>query len=62
MKRAATTTGDQYDDLSGDCLTCREKDHTVVDGKCKGITSPLAGCEERERLGFGSCVNVQQNC
>jgi hypothetical protein len=51
-----------YDDLTGDCLTCKNQDHTIVNGVCKGITSPLAGCEERERLGFGPCVNAQQNC
>ena len=52
----------EYDDLTGDCLTCRLEDHTVVNGDCRGVSSPLAGCEERERLGFGECVNAQVNC
>ena len=51
-----------YDRLTGDCLSCGNGDATIVGGECIQYTSPLTGCKERERLGFGACVNPQQNC
>ena len=35
---------------------------TVQNGKCLKVTSPLAGCFERQRLGFGACLNPLVNC
>jgi hypothetical protein len=51
-----------YDDITGDCLTCKNSDTTIVNGECKSIVSPLAGCSERQRLGYGECVNAMLNC
>ena len=51
-----------WDDLTGDCLSCKNADATIVNGECKSVVSPLAGCAERQRLGFGECVNPQLNC
>ena len=51
-----------YDDITGDCLTCQDSAHTVVDGACRQIASPLAGCLGRQRFGFGACLNSDINC
>lgn len=51
-----------YDRLTGDCLSCRDASASVINGECKQVVSPLAGCAERQRLGFGECVNPQLNC
>ena len=47
-----------YDLLSGNCLNCKDEDHTPINGVCLGFTSPLVGCQERQRLGFGPCVGA----
>jgi len=36
---------DTYDDITGDCLTCKDREHTVRDGVCLQLVSPLAGCQ-----------------
>jgi len=52
-----------YDSITGKCLTCVKSDYTVdSNGACLQISSPLAGCAERERLGFGKCVGANENC
>ena len=53
---------DKYDKLTGDCLSCKDKDATVVNGKCRKVVNPLAGCQERQRLGYGPCSNALLNC
>jgi hypothetical protein len=50
-----------FDELTGDCLTCKDQGYTIQGGKCLQA-QPLAGCKEREQLGFGPCVNASQNC
>jgi hypothetical protein len=51
-----------FDALSGDCLSCANSNHAVRNGKCEQIGSPLAGCQERQALGFGPCVGADLNC
>jgi hypothetical protein len=53
---------DNYDPVSGDCLSCKYSGYSIRNGKCLQVTSPLAGCKEREMLGFGSCGDAIQNC
>ena len=31
-------------------------------GSCRQVTSPLVGCQERERLGYGPCGDALVNC
>lgn len=51
-----------YDPLTGDCLSCKNKDEIVVSGACLQVTSPLAGCKAREQLGYGPCLEADKNC
>jgi hypothetical protein len=51
-----------YDQLTGNCLTCAQADYIVSNGACVQTTSPIAGCAERQALGYGPCVNAQANC
>lgn len=52
-----------YDPLNGNCISCKLSNHRVTpEGKCIQYTSPLAGCSERQRLGFGKCENPENNC
>ena len=51
-----------WDNITGDCITCNNKDATVIKGKCRLVTNPLAGCQERARLGYGPCANALLNC
>ena len=53
---------DKYDSLSGDCLSCKDQGYTVDNGVCKQFTLPLAGCQERQRLGYGPCVGAEIYC
>ena len=53
---------DSYDSISGDCLSCKQKGYAVREGRCVQIGSGLAGCAEREALGFGPCVGADLNC
>ena len=53
---------DVYDSLTGDCLSCKQKGYTVREGRCVQISSGLAGCAEREAVGFGPCVGADLNC
>ena len=48
--------------ITGDCLNCSNPDATVVNGKCRHVVNPLAGCQERQRLGYGPCENPLLNC
>lgn len=51
-----------YDSITGDCLSCKNAGYAVREGKCLQINSPLAGCAEREALGFGECVGADVFC
>jgi hypothetical protein len=51
-----------YDSITGDCLSCKNSGYTVRNGACLQEASPLAGCQEREHLGFGPCVGADLNC
>lgn len=51
-----------YDILSGDCLSCKNPNHSVRNGQCLQIVNGLAGCQERQKLGYGECVNPDANC
>lgn len=51
-----------YDSISGDCLSCKDQGYTVRDGQCVQISLGLAGCSEREALGFGPCIGADLNC
>jgi hypothetical protein len=51
-----------YDSLTGGCLSCKQNNHAVRDGKCVQISSPLAGCKEREAFGYGPCVGAEIDC
>jgi hypothetical protein len=50
-----------FDELTGDCLTCKDPDYTVRNGTCLQA-QPLAGCQERQRQGFGPCTGASENC
>ena len=51
-----------YDPLTGDCLTCKNQDEIVSNGVCIQISSAVAGCMAREKLGFGPCTDAVKNC
>lgn len=51
-----------YDSLTGACLSCKESNHAVRNGRCVQLSSPLAGCQERQSLGFGPCVGADVDC
>lgn len=51
-----------YDSLTGNCLTCSQNGYTVRNGACVQIGSALAGCQERQTLGYGPCENADANC
>ena len=52
----------EYDNITGQCITCREAGYVpTVDG-CKQRTSPLASCRGRQALGFGKCTGAEVNC
>jgi hypothetical protein len=51
-----------YDSLTGGCLSCKNSNHAIRSGQCVQISSPLAGCKERENLGFGPCVGADIDC
>lgn len=53
---------DNYDTLTGDCLSCKQKDQIISNGQCIQTTSPLAGCAQRQALGYGPCVDAEVNC
>jgi hypothetical protein len=53
---------DRYDSLSGDCLSCKWSGYSVRNGSCLMVTSSLAGCQEREKLGYGPCGEAALNC
>ena len=53
---------DHFNNITGDCLNCTNPSHTVVNGTCSQTTSPLAGCQERQRLGYGPCVGPEWFC
>lgn len=48
--------------MNGDCLSCKNPLYSLQDGQCLQVISPLAGCADREKLGFGLCANVTLNC
>lgn len=43
----------EYDEITGDCLSCKNNEYTVRNGKCSKGISTLAGCMERQKLGYG---------
>lgn len=43
-------------------MSCSLPGYTVVNGKCLQSISSLAGCAERQQLGFGACFNASINC
>mgnify|MGYP002143940202 CR=1 FL=1 len=52
-----------FDPLDGACLSCKEPNQRVApDGKCVQVVSPLAGCTERQKLGFGRCIEPEKDC
>lgn len=52
-----------YDTVSGKCLSCKEPTAVVTaNGDCAVVISPLAGCMDRQKLGYGPCVGAQNNC
>lgn len=53
---------DQYDTTTGHCITCKSSFYSVRNGECVQVISPLAGCQERQNMGFGECANVTLNC
>ena len=53
---------DEYDERTGNCINCTHPDMTVQDGKCRSVVNPLAGCQERQRLGYGPCASPLLNC
>lgn len=43
-------------------MSCKNTGYTVRNGACLQASSPLAGCQEREELGFGPCVDADLFC
>jgi hypothetical protein len=53
---------DSYDNITGDCLSCKNSGYAARNGSCVQISSALAGCQERQSLGFGACIGADLNC